>query len=127
MAIKITPELEPPPTQTKPERRRSDGWFTRIQRRVKLAMSGDDEELLVVNSTSISWHVYHKFRLLGIIDAGEIYTFHLQKRGNLNVRPSQESDVTDYLVLDLNSRIQRVEIYRRSIGPSMDVYEMRAA
>lgn len=127
MAIKITPELEPPPTQTQPERRRSDGWFTRIQRRVKLAMSGDEEELLVVNSTSLSWHVYHKFHLLGIIDAGETRSFRLQKRGNLSVRPSQESDATEYLVLDLTSRIQRVEIYRRSIGPSMDVYDMRAA
>src|SRR5690348_7636858 len=117
MAIKIAPELEPPPTQTQPERRRSDGWFTRLQHRVKLAMLGDDEELLVVNSTSLSWHVYHKFHLLGIVDAGETYTFRLRKRGNLNVRPSQESDATEYLVLDLNSQIQRVEIYRRSIGP----------
>jgi|SRR5579875_2259366 hypothetical protein len=127
MAIKIAPELEPPPTRTQSERRRSDGWFTKIQRRVKLAMSGDDEELLVVNNTTISWHVYHTFHLLGIIDAGEMLTFRLQKRGNLNVRPSQESDATEYLVLDLTSQIQRVEIYRRNIGPSIDVYEMRAA
>lgn len=127
MAIKIAPELEPPPTQTQPERKRSDGWFTRIQHRIKLAMSGDDEELLVVNNTLLSWHVYHKFHLLGILDAGETYTFHLRKRGNLSVRPSQESDATEYLVLDLTSRIHRVEIYRRSIGPSMDVYDMRAA
>lgn len=127
MAIKIAPELEPPPTQTKPERQRSDGWFTRIQRRVKLAMSGDDEELLVVNHTAISWHVYHKFHQLGIIDPGETVLFHLRKRGNLNARPNLGSDAVEYLVLDLNSEIQRVEIYRRSMGKELDVYDMRAA
>lgn len=127
MAVKITPELDAPPTQTKPERRDSDGWFTRIQRRVKLAMLGDDEELLVENRTTIAWHVYHKFHLLGIVDPGETQLFRLQKRGNLNARPSQESDATAYLVLDLNARIQRVEIYRRSMGQALDIYDMRAA
>ncbi len=127
MAIKITPELEAPPTQTKPERRRSDGWFTHIQRRVKLAMSGDDEELLVANNTTISWHIYHKTHLLGIIDRGETRLFLLQKRGMLNVRPSQESDAVEYLVLDLHSRIERVEIYRRPMGQGVEVYDMRAA
>lgn len=127
MAIKISPELDSPPTQTKPERQHSDGWFTRIQRRVRLAMSGDDEELLVENHTAIPWHVYHKFHLLGIADPGETLLFRLQKRGNLNARPSQESDATEYLVLDLNSQIQRVLIYRRSIGEALDVYDMRAA
>lgn len=127
MAIKIAPELEPPPTQTRPERRHSDGWFTRIQRRVKLAMSGDDEELLIINNTAISWHVYHKTHLLGIIDPGETRLFLLHKRGMLNVRPSQQSDAVEYLVLDLNSRIERVEIYRRRMAQEMDVYDMRAA
>lgn len=127
MAIKIAPELEPPPTQTKPERQRSDGWFTRIQRRVKLAMAGDDEELLVVNNTAISWYVYHKFHHLGILDPGETVLFRLRKRGNLNARPNLGSDAVEYLVLDLNSEIQRVEIYRRSMGKELDVYDMRAA
>ena len=127
MAIKITPELEPPLTQTKPERRESDGWFTRVQRRIKLAMEGDDEELLVMNVTAIPWHIYHKFHLLGIVDPGETLLFRLHKRGNLNARPSQESDATEYLVLDLNARVQRVEIYRRSMGQALDVYDMRAA
>lgn len=127
MAIKITPELEPPPTRTRPERQRSDGWFTRIQRRVKLAMSGDNEELLVVNSTAISWYVYHKFHQLGILDPGETALFRLRKRGNLNARPNLGSDAVEYLVLDLNSAIQRVEIYCRSMGKELDVYDMRAA
>ena len=127
MAIKIAPELEPPPTQTKPERQRSDGWFTRIQRRVKLALAGDDEELLIANNTAIPWYVYHKFHQLGILDPGETVLFRLRKRGNLNARPNLESDAVEYLVLDLNSAIQRVEIYRRSMGKEVDVYDMRAA
>ena len=127
MAIKILPELEPPPTQTKPERRRSDGWFTRMQRRVKLAMAGDDEQLLIVNNTAIRWYVYHNFHQLGILDPGETTLFRLRKRGNLNARPNLESDAVEYLLLDLNSRIQRIEIYRRSMGKEVDVYDMRAA
>jgi hypothetical protein len=127
MAIKIAPELEPPSTQTKPKRQRSDGWFTRIQRRVKLAMSGNEEELLIVNNTAIPWYVYHKFHQLGILDPGETVLFRLRKRGYLNARPNLESDAVEYLVLDLNSGIQRVEIYRRSMGKEVDVYDMRAA
>lgn len=127
MAIKTLPEIEPPPTETKPERRRGDGWFTRIQRRVKLAMSGDQEELYITNITLISWHVYHKYHLLGIIDPGETRVFRLRKNGNLNARPRLESDAVEYLVVDLNPRIQRVEIYRRQMGQAAEVYDMRAA
>lgn len=127
MAIKIVPEFEPPPTQTKAERRNSDGWFTRIQRRVKLAMSGDDQELRVANITSISWHVYHKFHLLGIVDSGETRLFRLRKHGNLSARPGQDSNELEYLIISLNSGIQRVEIYRRQIGKELEVYDMRTA
>jgi hypothetical protein len=51
----------------------------------------------------------------------------LRKSGNLNARPSLASDESEYLVVDLNSRIQRVEIYRRQMGLTVDVYDMRAA
>ena len=144
MATKISPQLDPPPvrtapawrrhaepeappTQTKPQRQNSAGWFTRVQHRIKLAMGGDDEELLVGNTTAVSWHIYHKYHLLGIIDPGETRLFHLRKRGNLNARPALESDAVEYLVVDLNSRVHRVEIYRRSMGQAVEVYDMRAA
>lgn len=116
-----------PSTQTKPQRQDSDGWFTRIKRRVKLAMEGDDEDLLVENTTAISWYIYHKYHLLGILDPWEIHTFRLRKSGNLNARPNQAGDATEYLVVDLDSSVQRVEIYRRKIGQELDVYDMRAA
>ena len=144
MATKISPQLDPPPvrtappwhrpakpeappTQTRPQRQDADGWFTRVRRLVKLAMQGDDEELLIGNTTAVSWHIYHKYHLLGIIDAGETRLFHLRKSGSLNARPSLESDESEYLVVDLHSRIQRVEIYRRQMGETVDVYDMRAA
>lgn len=126
MAIKIAPELEPPPTQTQPERRRSDDWFMRIQQRVKLALAGDGEDLLVANSTAVSWYVYHKFHRLGMLSPGESVLFHVSKHGNLNARPDLGSDIVEYLVLDLTAKIQYVEIYRRSIGKGFDVYDMRA-
>lgn len=144
MSMKLSPKLAPPPvrtepawrrqeeadvppTQTKPQRQDSGGWFTRTIRRVKLAMEGDDEELLIANTTAVSWHIYHKYHLLGILDPWETHTFHLRKHGNLNACPSQESDASEYLVIDLHESIQRVEIYRRQMGPSVDIYDMRAA
>ncbi|MEO7020544.1 MAG: hypothetical protein ABI234_10375 [Ktedonobacteraceae bacterium] len=131
MATRMTPEIElpdtldQPQTQTKPQR--SDDWFTRTRHRVKLAMSGDDEELLVVNNTLISWYVYHNFHKLGIIDPGEALIFYVQTRGKLSVRPSLESDAVEYLVLDLNTHIASAEIYLRHIGQELETYEMRAA
>jgi hypothetical protein len=133
MAIKTIPEIEKPDapdlprTQTRPQR--SDGWFTQLRRRVKLAMKGDEEELFLTNLTPISWRVYRDYHMLGIVDAGETRLFRLRKRGKLNVCPVQEqaSDAVDYLILDLNSHVMRVEIYRRQMGPEVSVYEMRAA
>jgi len=121
------PEGDPdsPPTQTKPQRQEGDGWLKRIKQRIKLAMEGDDEELQVENSTAVSWHIYHKFHLLGILAPWETRTFRLRKSGNLNARPKQESDASEYLVIDLNSHLQRVEIYRRQMGAMLDVYDMR--
>jgi hypothetical protein len=120
-------EPEAPPTQTKPQREDADGWFTRVKKRVKLAMQGDDEELLIGNTTAISWHIYHKYHLLGIIDPGETRLFRLRKTGNLNARPSLESDESEYLIVDLNAHIQRVQIYRRQMGQAVEIYDMRAA
>src|SRR5579884_2928117 len=88
MATEFATEVdrpEAPPLETRPQR--SGGWLRRLQQRVRLAMGGDDEELIVENMTNVSWRVYHDYHMLGIIDAGESRTFRLQKHGNLNVRP----------------------------------------
>src|SRR5579864_3255721 len=98
MATRIAPEVERP-LETKP--RRSGGWFRRLQRRVKLALAGDDEELLLENKTTVSWRVYHNYHLLGIIDAGERETYRLQKHGSLSVRPCADGDEVEYLVVPL--------------------------
>jgi len=127
MAIEILPEAASPPTQTQSERQRSGDWFAHIRQRVKLALAGDDEDLLVVNTTAISWYLYHTFHCLGLLDPGESALFHLRKNGNLNARPDLESDAVDYLVLDLTAQVQRVEIYRRTMGKELDIYDMRVA
>src|SRR5437899_2558891 len=98
MAIKISPEVERPevpPLKTSP--RRSGGWFRHLQQRIKLALAGDDEELVVENKTAISWRVYHNYHQLGIIDADEQYIFHLNKDGSLSVRPCSEGADVEYL------------------------------
>jgi hypothetical protein len=128
MATKITPEVERPdvlPLETKP--RRSGGWFRRLQRRVKLALAGDDEELLVENKTEVSWRVYHDYHLLGIVDAGEGQTYRLQKHGSLSVRPCADGNAVEYLVLPLTLRVRRVQIYRRHVGKEVEIYDMKAA
>jgi hypothetical protein len=126
-ALRHVVEPAEPLTQTKPQRQDSSGWFTRLRHRVKLAMEGDDEELQIANTTAVSWHVYHKSYQLGILDPWETRAFRLRKHGNLNARPDLASDAVEYLVIDLNSRIQRIEIYRRQMGQVVDVYDIRVA
>src|SRR5258708_12995424 len=103
MAIKYAAEVERPgaaPLETKP--RRSGGWFTRLQRRVKLALAGDDEELILENRTEVSWRVYHNYHQLGIIDAHEQRAFQLHKHGSLSLRPYPDVADVHTLILPLN-------------------------
>lgn len=128
MSIKYAPEVEQPdvpPLETKPQR--SGGWFTRLQRRVKYALGGDDEALIIENKTEISWRIYHNYHWLSVIDARERQVFRLQKHGSLSVRPTSEGDEVEYLVLPLNYDITRVHIYRRQMGKDVEVYDMRIA
>lgn len=128
MSVKYVPEVEQPgapPLETKP--RRSGGWFTREWHRVRLALAGSDEELMVENKTQVSWRVYHDYHLLGIINAGEYLVFRLHKRGSLNVRPSAEKEQVEYLVLPLSVLVRRVYIYRRRLNREIEVYDMRVA
>src|SRR5579859_7109673 len=125
MTIKSPYEVEAPPLETAPQR--SGGWLRRLQRRVKLAFAGDDEEIEVENRTEVSWRVYHDYHQLGIIDRGERLIFHLVKHGSLSVRPSEEGDNVEYLVLPLSLKVHHVQIYRRRMGKELEVYEMRAA
>ena len=128
MAIKYAPEVErpgAPPLETKP--RRSGGWFTRLRRRVKLALAGDDEELILENRTGVSWRVYHNYHQLGIIDTHEQRAFRLHKHGSLSVRQYADGDDVEYLVLPLTYDVTYVHIYRRQMGRDVEVYDMRTA
>jgi hypothetical protein len=136
MAIKTFPEIdrpEGPPLET--DHRRDGGWFRRLLRRIKLAMDGDDEHLLIGNQTAIAWRVYHGYHLLGIIDADERITYRLTKHGSLNVRPMTRGpqgnllleEGVEYLVLSLDTRVHRVHIYRRRLGKEVEVYDLRVA
>ncbi len=115
-------QTEAPPLETDP--RRSGGWLGHLLRRVKLAMSGDNEALLVENTTKLSWRIYHDYHLLGIVDTDEERTFRLTKHGTLNVRPL-EGDNVEYLMLSLNDRIHCVRIYRRQLSKEVEIYDMR--
>jgi len=125
MVIKTPYEVEPPPLKTSP--RRSGGWFRRLQQRIRLALAGDDQELIVENKTRVSWRMYHDYHQLGIIDAGERRIFQIDKHGTLNVRPCADGEDVEYLVLPLSIRVHRVHIYRRSLSAEIEVYDMRVA
>ena len=125
MAIKIDDPDVRRERATSP--RRSGGWFRRLQRRVKLALAGDDDKLVLENKTRVSWRVYHDYHQLGIIDAGEQRTFKLVKHGSLSARPYVEGENVEYLVLPLNQRVYRIFIYQRPMGQSIEVYDMRVA
>src|SRR5258708_18173615 len=128
MAIKYGPEGErpgAPPLETKP--RRSGGGFTRLQRRVKLALAGDDKELILEDGTEVSWRVYHNYHQLGIIDAHEQRAFQLDKHGSLSVREYADGDDVEYLVLHLKYDVTYVHIYRRQMGKDVEVYDLRAS
>lgn len=125
MAVKIDPDVKRPEVQTRP--RRSGGWFRRLQYRIKLALSGNDDGLLVENQTELAWKVYRDYHNLGIVDAGESRVFTIEKKGQLNVRPMSDGDAVEYLVLSLERRIQRVRIYVKRMGEDVEVYDMRAA
>ena len=129
MAFKYIPEVEQPeapPLKTNPQRS-GGGWFRRLQRRVKLALAGNDDELRVENKTAISWLVYHNYHQLGIIDAQEQRVFKLNKHGSLSVRPYSGGDDVEYLILDLTMRIHRVDIYRRRMSKAIEIYDLRAS
>lgn len=115
-------ETERPPLETAPQR--SGGWLRHLLRRVRLGFSGDNEALIVENTTQLSWRIYHDYHLLGIIDAHEERTFRLTKHGSLNVRPLDGENV-EYLVLSLNNNVHYVRIYRRHLSKEVEVYDMR--
>jgi hypothetical protein len=125
MAVKLDDPDVRQEQETSP--RRSGGWFRWLRRRVKLALSGDDDELVLENKTGVSWRVYHDYHQLGIIDAGEQRTFKLVKHGSLSARPYVEGENTEYLVLPLNQRVHRIFIYQRPMGQAVEVYDMRVA
>ena len=115
-------EIESPPLQTSP--RRSGGWLRHLLQRVRLSFSGDNEALIVENTTQLAWRIYHNYHQLGMLDAHEERTFRVNKHGTLNVRPL-EGESVEYLVLSLNDSIHYVRIYRRHLSKEVEVYDMR--
>ena len=75
----------------------------------------------------LAWRVYHNYHQLGIIDGGEHRIFHLNKHGSFSVRPCEDGEQVEYLVLTLNVRVHHVHIYRRRMGKEIEVYDMRVA
>ncbi len=50
----------------------------------------------------------------------------MNKHGSLSVRPCEEGENVEYLVLPLDVRVHHVHIYRKRMGKDIEVYDMRA-
>jgi hypothetical protein len=116
-------ELAPPPLETKP--RRSNDWLTRLFPRVKLGFEGEKDPLWLENQTDVPWRVYHNYHLLGFIYPQEIQVFYLAKHGNFSVRPYNQDDVVEYLVVSLTHQIEKLLIYHKRMARELEVYEMK--
>ena len=125
MAISVEPDRKEQDALTQTQR--LGGWFRRFQHRVKLALHGDEEDLIVDNTTQVSWHLYRDFHHLGTVLAEERLTLKLLKRGSLSARPTMETDEVEYLLLPLSHKTRQVRIYRRQLTQELEVYDMQAA
>lgn len=103
------------------------GWLRSLRNLVGLGLGSRDDELVLENKTKITWRVYHDYHMLGIIDPGERQTLKIEKRGMLNVRPAEDGEEVEYLILSLDSRVHRIRIYQRRMAANVEVYDMRAA
>jgi hypothetical protein len=103
------------------------GWLRSLRNLVRLGFGTHEDELVLENKTKIAWRVYHDYHNLGIIDPGERQTLKIEKRGTLNVRPTEDSEGVEYLVLSLDNRVHRIRIYQRRMTTNVEVYDMRAA
>ncbi|MBA2682134.1 MAG: hypothetical protein H0U76_27545 [Ktedonobacteraceae bacterium] len=102
------------------------GWIRVLRNLVRLGF-GSDDALVLENKTKIAWRVYHDYHMLVIIDPRERQTLKIEKRGTLNVRPVEDGEEIEYLVLSLDSRVHRISIYQRRMAANLEVYDMRAA
>ncbi len=103
------------------------GWLRSLRNLVRLGFGNHDDELVLENKTKIAWRVYHDYHMLGIIDPGERQTLKIEKHGTLNVRPADDSEEVEYLVLSLNNSVYRIRIYQRRMAANVEVYDMHAA
>lgn len=127
MAITCIPDPETliPPTETQPLRQRG-GWTLRPHPRIGQDLGSDDDLLLLENNTLITWMVFHGFHHLGIIDPDELLAFHLCKRGSLSVRPHTTRQSVEFLTITLHYEVTLVNIYRRFIRESIEIYDLHA-
>lgn len=126
MATIYIPDIEQPtlPTETFPKRQRG-GWRPRPQPLIGLDLGSDNDMLLLQNSTTISWSLYHRFHHLGIIDPHELLVFHLCKIGSISARSLITEKDVEYLVLPLNYSVNMIDIYLRVMSKGIEVYDMR--
>ena len=103
------------------------GWLRKLRNLVRLGFGSRDDELVLENKTKIAWRVYHDYHMLGIIDPGETQRLKIEKHGTLNVRPADDSEEVEYLVLSLDISIHRIRIYQRRMAANVEVYDMHAA
>ena len=111
------PAAPAPPTQTQTKRA-----FVRFRfpwHKTKVGSAGDEEELLVINSTRAPWALHLGYRALGAVAPGERTSFLVVKKGLFSARQLSGDGLgaaADCLTLQITGRIHGVELRYRRLG-----------
>ncbi|GER91873.1 hypothetical protein KDW_60350 [Dictyobacter vulcani] len=100
-------------------------WWPWSRSRIGLGLDSDDDLLILRNTTTVPWMLYHGYHRLGPVEPEQALTLHISKHGTLSARPHGTADAVDYLALPLNQRVTEIYIYRRTFNHEHEVYDMR--
>ena len=116
--------LDAPPEgipQTKTDRRRLR--FRLPWTRTAVSAPTDDEDLLVVNETEVSWTLALGYRQLGVLGPKEHRRYHVLKLGMLTARRNGAPTGEEYLMLHISPAVEAVRIVQ--LAKDLALFELQ--
>jgi hypothetical protein len=124
-AMRARAEPEAPVAPATPTKTETKRGFTRFRfpwQKTKVASRGDEEELIVLNSTRVPWALHLGYRSLGDVEPGQQVTYLVVKRGALTARQLAGDGTgasADHLSVQITGRVRRVELRYRRLGATL--------
>lgn len=124
--LEEAPEVVDAETKTQPQRERSKliaktPW---PRGRTRNSAPLEDDELILDNKTFATWHLYVRFRDLGLLAPQQRVTQRVVKSGQLSARPLDAPVGTEYLTAYLRPAVRTVEFRSQAIGNEM-LFDLR--